>query len=162
MLLQTKFLPVGYKIFAQMDYIFPNQKLFIIVSDTDLVFLEKKPSPYPDEEDEPGGMLLFQTEFPRAAAAWIVDVVENRLWKSGANGGQPSGVNFVDENVAGENLKIRRSMNVSGPGEKGFYFINFSRKSLNFEMDDFQEIQITDKLLTDGLLDVLKQIKNLG
>lgn len=130
-----------------------------MVSADELVFINKRPSPYPGKEDEPGGVLVLQTEFPRAAAAGMVDVIENRLWKSEAEGGSPSGRNFVDEDVAGENLKIRRSMNVSGPGEKGFYVINFSRPHLKLKSKDFQEIQITDALLNEGgLLDVLKEI----
>lgn len=141
-----------------MDYIFEDERLFVVTSDKDLVFVKKMPSFLPGQEDEPG-VLSFQTGFPRAAAAWMVDVVENRLWRFEVEGGLPSGQNYVDEDVAGENLKIRRSMNVSGPGEKGFYFINFSRPSLHFETDDYQEIQITDNLLREGgLLDVLKRI----
>lgn len=159
MLLRTDNLPPEYRVVAEMNYIFERQRLFVVTSSVELVFVKKKPSPYPGREDEPGGLLVYQTEFPRAAAAWMVDVIENRLWRSESEGGLPAGQNFVDEDVAGENLKIRRSMNVSGPGEKGFYFFNFSRPSLHFEEDNYQEIQITDTLLKEGgLLDVLKAI----
>lgn len=159
MLLRTDNLPPQYQLIAEMEYIFDNEKLFIVASDDELVFVKKALSSYPGREDEPGGILVYQTEFPRAAAAWIVDVIENRLWRSEAEGGLPSGQNFVDEDVAGENLKIRRSMNVSGPGEKGFYFINFSRPHRTLKSKDYQEIQITDELLNEGgLLDIIKRI----
>ncbi|WNO10468.1 hypothetical protein [Teredinibacter sp. KSP-S5-2] len=155
----TDNLPDGYSVVTDMDYIYPKQKLFVVVGSSELVLIVKKPSPYPDEEDEPGGLLVHQTEFPRAAVHWIVDVVENRLWKSEAEGGLPSRQNFVDEDVAGENLKIRRSMNVSGPSEKGFFFINFSRPDRRIVSAEYQEIQITDTLLREGgLLDVLKSL----
>lgn len=142
-----------------MDYIFDDEKLFIITSADELVSVKKALSSYPGREDEPGGTLIYQTEFHRKAAAWIVDVIENRLWRSEAESGLPSGQNYADEDVAGENLKIRRSMNVSGPGEKGFNFINFSRPHRTLKSKDYQEIQITDELLKErGLLDVIKRI----
>lgn len=113
-----------------MDYLlFAKQRLFIVVSDNDLVFIKKSPSPYPNYEDEPE-LLVFQTEFPKSAAAWIVDTIENRLWRSAAEGGEPSGKNAVTELVAGEKLTLRRTMAVGDAREKGFVFINASRKTL--------------------------------
>ena len=141
-----------------MDYLlFAKQRLFVVLSDDDLVFIKKKPSPYKHKEDEPG-MRLFQTEFPRAAAAWIVDTIENRLWRSAAEGGEPSGKNSVTELVAGEKLTLRRTMAVGDAREKGFILINASRKSVNFD-EDYQEIEFSDRLLQDGgLLDILRDI----
>lgn len=158
MLLHTDNLPHGYRLVAEMDYIFDNERMFVVVSEDELDLIVKAPAMRPDREDEPG-VSVFQTEFPRASAAWIVDAVENKLWRSAAEGGLPSGTTSIKEEVAGETLKIRRSMNVSGPGEKGFNFINLSRPSLRFKTDNFQEIQITDTLLREGgLLDILKKL----
>ena len=111
-LLNTTNLPLGYSLVAEKDYLlFQNQKLFIVNSDKDLVFIKKKPSPYPNHEDEPG-LLVYQKEFPRAAAAWIVDTIENRLWRSAVEGGEPSGKNSVTEVVAGEKLTLRRTKDI--------------------------------------------------
>ena len=139
-----------------MEYLlFAKQRLFVVLSNDDLVFIKKSPSPYPNYEDEPG-LLVFQTEFPRAAAAWIVDTMENRLWRSAAAGGEPSGKNSVTEVVAGEKLTLRRTMAVGDAREKGFILINASRKSVNFD-EDYQEIEFSDRLLKDGgLLDILR------
>ncbi|WP_445768125.1 hypothetical protein [Rheinheimera sp.] len=158
MLLKTNILPAGYRNIAEMDYLlFPKQRLFIVLSDNDLVFIKKSPSPYPNHEDEPG-LLVYQKEFPRTAAAWIVDTIENRLWRSAAGGGEPSGKNSVTEVVADEKLTLRRTMAVGDAREKGFILINASRKSVNFD-EDYQEIEFSDRLLKEGsLLDVLRQL----
>jgi hypothetical protein len=158
MLLHTNNLPTGYQVVSEMDYLlFPNQKLFVLNSDKDLVFIKKKPSPYKHKEDEPG-LRLFQTEFPKAAAAWIVDTIENRLWRSAAEGGEPSGTNSVRETVTGETLTLRRTMAVGDDRDKGFILINSSRKSVSFD-EDHQEIEFSDRLLKEGgLLDVLRRL----
>lgn len=158
MLLKTHNLPSGYRNVAEMDYLlFPKQRLFVVTSDSDLVLIKKAPSPYPNYEDEPG-LLVYQREFPRAAAAWIVDAIENRLWRSAAEGGEPSGKNKVTEVVDGETLTLRRTMAVGDAREKGFVLINANRKSVDFDAD-YQEIEFSDRLLKDGgLLDVLRSI----
>ena len=158
MLLKTQNLPSGYRNVAEMDYmLFPKQRLFIVTSENDLVLIKKSPSPYPNHEDEPG-LLVYQKEFPRAAAAWIVNTIENRLWRSAAEGGEPSGKNSVTEVVADEKLTLRRTMAVGDAREKGFILINASRKSVNFD-EDYQEIEFSDRLLTEGgLLDVLRKL----
>ena len=158
MLIKTNKLPAGYRNISEMDYLlFPKQRLFIVLSDKGLFFIIKTPSPYPNHEDEPG-LLVFQTEFPRAAAAWIVDTIENRLWRSAAEGGEPSGNNSVREQVAGETLTLRRTMAVGDDRDKGFILINSSRKSVNFD-EDFQEIEFSDRLLKEGgILDVLRKL----
>jgi hypothetical protein len=158
MLLNTNSLPSGYKNIAELDYLlFAKQRLFIVSSDKKSVLIKKAPSPYPNYEDEPG-LLVYQTEFPRTAAAWIVDAIENRLWRSAAEGGEPSGKNSVTESVAGEKLTLRRTMAVGDDRDKGFVLINSSRKSVSFD-EDFQEIEFSDRLLKEGgLLDVLRKL----
>ncbi|KKO44713.1 hypothetical protein WG68_14300 [Arsukibacterium ikkense] len=158
MLLQTSNLPTDYKVIAELNYVlYEKQRLFIAASSSDVVFIIKTPSPYPNHEDEPG-LLVFQTEFPKAAAAWIVDTIESRLWRSAAEGGEPSGKNSVREQVAGETLTLRRTMAVGDDRDKGFILINSSRKSVNFD-EDFQEIEFSDRLLKEGgLLDVLRRL----
>ncbi|MCE9687187.1 hypothetical protein LZP73_13395 [Shewanella sp. AS16] len=158
-LLHTDKLPAGHKLIAKLDYLlFKNQTLYVVASDTDFFLIIKSPAMFAHREEEPG-LNLYQTGFPRAAAAWMVDAIENKLWKSAAEGGLPSGTYFVDEDVAGENLKIRRTMHVGAEQEKGFVLFNFSRPDLKFTEQDFQEIDISDRLLREGgLLDVLKSL----
>ena len=101
-MLNTANLPSGYRLEAEMDYLlFDNEKLFIVASDDELVFIKKSPSPYENRQDEPG-LLLYQTEFPRVAASWLINTIENRLWKSATEGGEPSGKNSVTEVVGGK------------------------------------------------------------
>ncbi|MDP5141603.1 hypothetical protein ORJ00_02470 [Rheinheimera baltica] len=158
MLLHTDNLPSGYQVKASMDYLlFDDEKLFIVASDDELVLIKKSPSPYENRQDEPG-LLLYQTEFPRVAASWLINTIENRLWKSATEGGEPSGKNSVTEVVAGEELTVRRVMAVGDDRSKGFVFINASRDNVKFR-EDFQEIQVSDRLLKEGgLLDVLRQL----
>jgi len=140
-----------------MDYLlFDDEKLYVVTSDRDLVLIKKSPSPYENRQDEPG-VLLYQTEFPLAAAVWLVNTIENRLWKSSAEGGEPSGKNSVTEIVAGEELTVRRVMAVGDDRSKGFAFINASRDNVKFR-ESFQEIQVSDRLLKEGgLLNVLRK-----
>uniref|UniRef100_UPI0040470B8F hypothetical protein n=1 Tax=Rheinheimera sp. TaxID=1869214 RepID=UPI0040470B8F len=158
MLLQTSNLPKDYKVISELNYVlYEKQRLFVVGSANSVVFIIKTPSPYPNHEDEPG-LLVYQKEFPRSAAAWIVDTIENRLWRSAAEGGEPSGKNSVTQVVAGEKLTIRRTMAVGDAREKGFILINASRKSVNFD-EDYQEIEFSDRLLKEaGLLDILRQL----
>lgn len=157
-LLNTSQLPAGCSILKEMDYDFEQQKLFIVVSDSEIFFIKKVPSPYPQQEDEPGGMLIYQTEFPRTASKWIVDAIENQLWRSEKEGGLPSGVNHVEGEFDGERLKIRRSMNVGGPGVKGFLLMNLSRPHRTLSSKNYQEIQLSDALLKSRVLDVLRDL----
>ncbi|KKO48895.1 hypothetical protein VT06_09120 [Arsukibacterium sp. MJ3] len=158
MLLHTDNLPSGYQVEASMDYLlFDDEKLFVVSSDNDLIFIKKSPSPYKNRQDEPG-ILLYQTEFPRIAATWLINAIENRLWRSAAEGGEPSGKNSVTEVVEGEELSVRRVMAVGDDRSKGFVLINASRDNLKFR-EDFQEIQVSDRLLKEGgLLNVLRQL----
>lgn len=163
MLLRTDSLPLSYSVIAEMNNLgFINQKLFIVTSKEELIFIKKAPTMFPDEpekNDEPG-LHVFQTEFPLAAAPWIVDTIENKLWRSAAEGGLPSGTYHYDEIVGGEDLRVRRSMNVGAQGQKGFSLLNFSRPHLKFSFENYQELQVTDMLLREGgLLDVLRRIQ---
>uniref|UniRef100_A0A486XQI3 Uncharacterized protein n=1 Tax=Rheinheimera sp. BAL341 TaxID=1708203 RepID=A0A486XQI3_9GAMM len=140
-----------------MDYLlFDDEKLFVVTPDNELVFIKESPSPYENRQDEPG-ILLYQREFPRVAASWLINTIENRLWKSATEGGEQSGKNSVTEVVAGDELTVRRVMAVGDDRSKGFVFINASRDNVKFR-EDFQEIQVSDLLLKEGgLLDVLRQ-----
>jgi len=158
MLIDINSLPEDYSLVGCIEYIFEYQTLYLLVSDKDVVFLVKAPCRVPAQADEPDGSSVFQTEFPRAAAKWTVDSIENQLWRSEKEGGLPSGINHVEREIAGENLKIRRSMNAGGPGEKGFLLINFSRPDLKFQSVGYQEFQISDALLKSRVLDLLRNL----
>jgi hypothetical protein len=157
-LLNTSQLPSGCSILKEIDYDFEQQKLFIVVSESEIFFIKKVPSPYPQQEDEPGGILIYQTEFPRSASKWIVNAIENQLWRSEKEGGLPSGVNHVEGDFEGDHLKIRRSMNVGGPGVKGFLLMNLSRPHRTLKSKKYQEIQLSDALFKDHILDILKNL----
>lgn len=158
-LLHTDSLPAGHRLIAKLDYLlFKDETLYVVASASDFYFIKKSPAMFAHRAEEPG-LNLYQTGFPRAAAAWMVDTIENKLWKSAAEGGLPSGTYFIDEDVGGENLKIRRTMHVGADQDKGFVLINFSRPHLKFTEKNFQEIDISDRLLLEGgLLDVLKRL----
>jgi hypothetical protein len=157
MLLNPYSLPPGYQLVAEMDYIFDREHLFIVKSDKELIFIIKAPSILTLKEKNPD-YDFYQTEFPLKAVPWIVDAIENRLWRSADEGGLPSGVYHVAGIIEGEDLKVRRSMSVSGPGIKGFSLLNYSRHSVHFESVKYQETQVTDELLKNGLLDILKNL----
>jgi len=157
-LLDTQNLPAGFSVLNEVVYFFEKQKLFVVVSESEIFFIKKVPSPYLQQEDEIGGILIYQTEFPRSASKWIVNAIENQLWRSEKEGGLPSGVNHVEGDFEGERLKIRRSMNVGGPGVKGFLLMNLSRPHRTLKSKKYQEIQLSDALLKDHILDMLKDL----
>jgi len=64
----------------------------------------------------------------------------------------------VEGDFEGEHLKIRRSMNVGGPGVKGFLLMNLSRPHRTLKSKKYQEIQLSDALLKDHILDMLKDL----
>ncbi|GAD76244.1 hypothetical protein VAZ01S_039_00680 [Vibrio azureus NBRC 104587] len=105
------------------------------------------------------GYTVFQIELPLSAAKWLVDTIENKLWKSAAQGGLPSGVNSYKGHVEGEKLALYRQMHVEDENQKGFLLTNFSRKSPMFRETNYQDFHITDWMLIDGkLLDFLKTL----
>ena len=105
------------------------------------------------------GFTVFQIELPLSAAKWLVDTIENKLWKSAAQGGLPSGVNSYTEYVDGEELALYRQMHVEDENQKGFLLTNFSRKSPMYTDVNYQDFHITDWMLIDGkLLDFLKTL----
>lgn len=159
MLLRTDSLPEQHFISAELDNLgFEDELIFVITSPDDLILLEKSPAMFPNNADEPG-LDIYQTEFPIEAVSWIVDSIENKLWKSEQEGGLPSGTYHTKTDIRGETLKIRRSMNVGGPGQKGFSLQNMSRPHKKDSSMDYQETHVTDLLLREGgLLDILKGI----
>mgnify|MGYP006200900151 CR=1 FL=1 len=85
MLLQTSNLPKDYKVIAELNYVlYEKQRLFIVGSANSVVFIIKTPSPYPNHEDEPG-LLVYQKEFPRSAAAWPQRCLKRWRQQTGAS-----------------------------------------------------------------------------
>lgn len=161
MLLNTDKLPKDFKLIAVLKSLgfSEKEKVYVVTSPDQLIFIEKAPALLPDKADEPG-LDVYQTEFPLKAAPWIVDTIENKLWRSSAEGGLPSGTTHLKELVECEDLKIRRVMNVGAAGQKGFALFNFSRAHPTLKSKTYQEIQFTDMLLREGgLLDVLRAIR---
>lgn len=158
MLLNTDKLPKNFKLTAVLKSLgfSEKEKVYVVTSPDQLIFVEKAPALLPHMADEPG-LDVYQTEFPLRAAPWIVDAIENKLWRSSTEGGLPPGTTHLKALIEGEDLKIRRVMNVGAPGQKGFALFNFSRAHPVFESKTYQEIHVTDMLLREGgLLDVLR------
>ncbi|SFC77807.1 hypothetical protein [Pseudoalteromonas denitrificans] len=109
-------------------------------------------------EDIPG-FSVDQIELPYIANQWLINTIEDKFWKSAAQGGLPSGTYSYKEEVNGEKLALYREMNVGAKNQKGFRLTNFSRPSRIYDDDDFQDFFITDLMLLEGgLLDALKQL----
>ncbi|WP_199611400.1 hypothetical protein [Flocculibacter collagenilyticus] len=145
-------------LFHESDNGYENKNFYLVQFDTSLAFL------YVCDADEFGedipGYQVFQFELPSKAASWLADAIENKFWKSAELGGLPSGVYSYEEVVEGEEIYIAREMNTGARGQHGFRIANFSRHSLIYADEKFQEGYLTDKLLLDKkLLDTLKSIK---
>jgi len=132
---------------------------FKIITNDKTLIMQKVAAPLGGQkrfEDIPG-FSIYQIELPLSAAKWLVDGIENKLWKSAAQGGLPSGVRSHNEYVEGEELALYRQMHVEDENQKGFLLTNFSRKSQTLRETNYQDFYLTDWMLIDGkLLDFLK------
>ena len=129
---------------------------FKIITNDKTLIMQKVMAPLFGRPNIPGFTVL-QIELPLSAAKWLVDGIENKLWKSAAQGGLPSGVRSHNEYVEGEELALYRQMHVEDENQKGFLLTNFSRKSQILRETNYQDFYLTDWMLIDGkLLDFLK------
>ena len=137
-----------------------DTKFKVIVNDQ-LIIMQNVMAPLFGQkkyEDIPG-FSIFQIDLPLSSANWLVDCIENKFWKSAAQGGLPSGVNSYEEDIEGENLALYRQMNVEAENQKGFLLTNFSRPSPVLKNTNYQDFYLTDWMLIDGkLLDFLKTL----
>lgn len=157
-MLNTNDLPVGYRLVSRLPNSgFEGQELFVVVSDKLLYLISKGPSLVPSMADEPG-LDVYQSEFPLISVSWFVDVVENSIWRSSAEGGLPAGKYHVVDKFDGEDLKVSRNMNCGARYQKGISWKNLSRKPCGSSFG-YQEKQLTDQVLREGgLLDILREL----
>ncbi|MCK7597578.1 hypothetical protein M0G74_09900 [Microbulbifer sp. CAU 1566] len=157
-MLNTNSLPEGYRLVSKLPNLgFDGQELFVIVSENILYLISKKPALIPDMADEPG-FDVYQSEYPLSSVSWFVDVVENSIWRSSAEGGLPAGKYHVVDRFGGEELKVSRDMNCGARYQKGISWKNLSRKPTGSTFG-YQEKQLTDQVLREGgLLNILRSI----
>lgn len=97
-----------------------------------------------------GGTLL---EIPIKGLPWFINVLENKFFKTEAEGGLENGKFVYEEAVMGERLCVSRMF-----GIPGYAFRNYSRQDYLVDFtEDPQSIELSDELLFDeGLFDQLK------
>lgn len=101
--------------------------------------------------------LHYQIELPKHGLKWFLDALENKFFKTEAEGGLPKGTFHYEGTVDGERLKIRRAFNADGNGGGGYAFITLDRK----EPDSFwsKSYTFSDKLLFEnGMIEIMKDI----
>ena len=154
-------LPNGYTLKFDEPYLgSEDDDVLKVITNDEMIIIQKVMPPLfgKKEYENIPGFSIFQIELPLAAAKWLVDTIENKLWKSAAQGGLPSGVNSDKEYVNGEKLALYRQMQVEGVNQKGFQLTNFSRKDHEIT-DECQDFYFTDCMLIEGkLLDFLKTL----
>ena len=107
----------------------------------------------------PGQTELFadQFEMPLEAIRWLINVIEQKFFKSLEEGGLPASKISYEEIVAGEDLHVMRSANAGCP-HPGYAITNDSRRS-HMDADDLQTLSLSDPwLFQNGLMDYLKSL----
>ncbi|PMG49482.1 MULTISPECIES: hypothetical protein [unclassified Shewanella] len=150
-------LDLNYEIQCKFDALGYEGKTFFLINDEKTSFFIKLSPPKFGSPDIPN-YYVEQFELLKKNISWLIDSIENKFWKSAAQGGLPSGLYTYKEEVAGERLAIYREMNVGAQGQKGFRFTNFSRHSRKYD-EPFQDFFVTDLMLLEGGL--LKELKKL-
>ncbi|QEY16748.1 hypothetical protein D0C16_12675 [Cellvibrio sp. KY-GH-1] len=135
---------------------------FFLTQDKHLLVYREQRHTYPPTSDyKPGQTELFanQFEMPLEAIRWLIDVIEQKFFKSPENGGLSAHKISYEEIVAGEDLHVMRSANAGCP-HTGYVITNGSRHS-HFDSDDLQTLALSDPwLFQNGLMDFLKELAN--
>jgi len=101
--------------------------------------------------------LHYQIEFPKRGLKWFLDTLENKFFKTEAEGGLPKGTFHYIGTVDGERLKLRRAFNADGNGGGGYAFITIDRKEPNSVWS--KSYTFSDSLLFEnGMIDIMKDI----
>jgi len=99
----------------------------------------------------------YQIEFPKRGLKWFLDTLENKFFKTEAEGGLPKGTFHYIGTVDGERLKLRRAFNADGNGGGGYAFITIDRKEPNSVWS--KSYTFSDSLLFEnGMIDIMKDI----
>ena len=127
--------------------------IYIYISDEFSVFMTYLERPPPGCVKRP----LDQLELPIAAFLWLIDVIENKFWKSPAEGGLDD-VYHMMGTFNDEKIRIGRSANAGAEGVTGFSITNYGRSSY-IAKTTTQDIVIPDALLEEGgLFERLKTV----
>lgn len=96
-----------------------------------------------------------ELEIPKEGLAWFVNVIEEKFFKTEAEGGLPKGQFGYEEIINGEKLIVSRMF-----GTSGYRFRNHSRYShLWDDSTDPQEAMFTDEMLFEkGMFDEFKKL----
>ena len=156
--LDTKNLPVGYKIIIEIvDAFYSGSIVYLITNNNEAIFLSKDVylSTGYRKEDEPG-YSLSQFIVPLSAIAWLVDIIENKFWRKPSQGGAPADVLHYGHIFEDEDIEIRFSPNCQKQFEQGITITNYSRPDGRLKYSD---IGIPYYTLKDkGLLQAMKSV----
>lgn len=96
-----------------------------------------------------------QLEIPKEGLPWFIRVIEEKFFKTEAEGGLPKGQFGYEEEICGERLVVSRMF-----GTPGYSFRNHSRDSYLFKTQKRpQEAMLTDELLFEkGVFDEFKKL----
>ncbi|MBN4055276.1 hypothetical protein JYU12_00880 [bacterium AH-315-K03] len=101
--------------------------------------------------------LHYQIEFPKRGLQWYLDTLQDKFFKTEAEGGLPKGTFNDKTEIDGERLKLGRAFNADGNRGGGYSFVTLDRKEGNFA----KKYIFTDELLfKHGLLQLLEDIAN--
>ena len=147
-------------------YISPQKEkgsdYYFIKEDNYLLVYEERLHTYPLTSDfKPGQKILLadQFEMPLEAIRWLINVIEQKFFKSPEDGGLPAHKISYEEIVAGEDLHIMRSANAGCP-HPGYDITNGSRRS-HMAPRNLQTLSLSDPwLFNNGLMDYLKKLAN--
>ncbi|MGY0615887.1 hypothetical protein [Vibrio sp. FJH11] len=103
--------------------------------------------------------LHYQVEFPKHGLRWFLDTLEDKFFKTAAEGGLPKGTFNSEGLVDGERLKLGRAFDADGNGNGGYAFITLDR--IDSYIGLAKSYTFTDVLLFQhGMIDVMKDIAN--
>lgn len=138
-----------------------GEDFYIIKQDQHLLIYSERLHIYPTTSKHYGQskLLADQIELPLPAIRWIIDVIEQKFFKSPEQGGLPAHKLSYEEIVAGEDLHVMRSV-YAGCDYPGYDITNGSRRS-HLADRNLQSVSLSDPwLFKNGLIDYLKQLAN--
>jgi len=99
--------------------------------------------------------LHYQIEFPKEGLQWFLDTMQNKFFKTEAEGGLPKGKFHDKTTVKGERIKLGRAFNADGNRGGGFYFATLDRRDIGLA----KEYTFTDQLLfKHGMLQMFQDV----
>ena len=137
-----------------------GEDFYFLKQENCLLVYSERIHTYPLTSDYmPGQSELFadQFEMPLVSIRWLINVIEQKFFKSPEEGGLPANKISYEEIVAGEDLHIMRSV-YAGCDHPGYDITNGSRRC-HLASDDLQTLSLSDPwLFKNGLMDYLKTL----